>query len=138
MTHDYKRHGTTTLFAALDVKSGLVIGECLPRHRGREFLRFLRHIERAVLADLDVHVICDNYSTTHQARGIAASIELCRIRPTNNNPTMARCQPIVCLQGEHLRSRFGLKMTSEYYSIKGHRMIGTHCCEAATGVPLKV
>ena len=63
MTHDYKRHGTTTLFAALDVKSGLVIGECLPRHRAREFLRFLRHIERAVLAHLDVHVICDNYST---------------------------------------------------------------------------
>jgi len=40
MTHDYKRHGTTTLFAALDVKSGMVIGECLPRHRAREFLRF--------------------------------------------------------------------------------------------------
>jgi len=63
MTHDYKRHGTTTLFAALDVKSGLVIGECLPRHRAREFLRFLRRIERAVLAHLDVHLICDNYST---------------------------------------------------------------------------
>lgn len=41
MTHDYKRHGTTTLFAALDVKSGMVIGECLPRHRAKEFLRFL-------------------------------------------------------------------------------------------------
>ena len=40
MTHDYKRHGTTTLFAALDVKSGMVIGECLPRHRAKEFLRF--------------------------------------------------------------------------------------------------
>ena len=63
MTHDYKRHGTTTLFAALDVKSGLVIGECLSRHRAREFLRFLRHIERAVLTHLDVHLICDNYST---------------------------------------------------------------------------
>ena len=63
MTHDYKRHGTTTLFAALDMKSGLVIGECLPRHRAREFLRFLRRIERAVLPYLDVHLICDNYST---------------------------------------------------------------------------
>jgi hypothetical protein len=49
MTHDYKRHGTTTLFAALDVKSGMVIGECLPCHRAREFLRFLRRTDRAVL-----------------------------------------------------------------------------------------
>lgn len=63
MTHDYKRHGTTTLFAALDVASGLVIGECLPRHRAKEFLRFLRRIDRAVHRDLDVHLILDNYST---------------------------------------------------------------------------
>ena len=42
MTHDYKRHGTTTLFAALDVKSGTVIGDCMPRHRAQEFLKFLR------------------------------------------------------------------------------------------------
>ena len=48
MTHDYKRNGTTTLFAALDVKSGVVIGECLPRHRAKEFLRFLRRIDRVV------------------------------------------------------------------------------------------
>ena len=47
MTHDYKRHGTTTLFAALDVRTGLVVGECLPRHRAKEFLRFLRKIDRA-------------------------------------------------------------------------------------------
>ena len=76
MTHDYKRHGTTTLFAALDVKSGMVIGECLPRHplpgsglpenheRGaREFLRFLRRIDRAVLKPRDVHLVLDNYAT---------------------------------------------------------------------------
>ena len=48
MTHDYKRHGTTTLFAALDVKSGVVIGECLPRHRAKEYLKFLRRIDREV------------------------------------------------------------------------------------------
>ena len=48
MTHDYKRHGTTTLFAALDVKSGLVIGECQPRHRAKEFIRFLKRIDRCV------------------------------------------------------------------------------------------
>ena len=63
MTHDYKRHGTTTLFAALDVKSGMVTGECLPRHRAREFLRFLRRIDRAVLKSREVHLVLDNYAT---------------------------------------------------------------------------
>ena len=74
MTHDYKRDGTT-LFAALDVKSGLVIGECLPRHplpgsglhanheRGdKEFLRFLRRFDRAVNKPRDVHLVLDNYA----------------------------------------------------------------------------
>src|SRR5271170_7684440 len=65
MTHDYKRNGTTTLFAALDVKTGKVIGECLPRHRAKEFIRFLKKIDRAVEKHLDVHAICDNY-TTHK------------------------------------------------------------------------
>ena len=63
MTHDYKRHGTTTLFAALDVKSGQVIGECLPRHRAREFLRFLRRIDRHVPKSREVHLVLDNYAT---------------------------------------------------------------------------
>ena len=63
MTHDYKRHGTTTLFAALDVKTGLVIGECLPRHRAKEFIRFLRRIDRATDKQLDLHLIVDNYGT---------------------------------------------------------------------------
>jgi transposase len=63
MTHDYKRHGTTTLFAALDVKSGHVIGECLPRHRAKEFRKFLRSIDKAVPARSDVHLILDNYAT---------------------------------------------------------------------------
>ena len=63
MTHDYKRHGTTTLFAALDVASGLVVGECLPRHRAKEFLRFLRKIDRATKKSLDLHLVLDNYAT---------------------------------------------------------------------------
>jgi transposase len=63
MTHDYKRNGTTTLFAALDVKTGEVIGECLPKHRAKEFIRFLNKINRTVAKHLDVHAICDNYST---------------------------------------------------------------------------
>jgi transposase len=63
MTHDYKRNGTTTLFAALDVLTGKVIGQCLPRHRNGEFLRFLRTIDRAVPKHLAVHLIVDNYGT---------------------------------------------------------------------------
>ena len=63
MTHDYKRNGTTTLFAALDVLTGTVIGQCLPRHRHEEFLRFLRRIDREVPKALAVHLICDNYAT---------------------------------------------------------------------------
>jgi transposase len=63
MTHDYKRHGTTTLFAALDVKSGMVIGECQPRHRAKEFIRFLKKIDRTVQKHLDLHLIMDNYGT---------------------------------------------------------------------------
>ena len=63
MTHDYKRHGTTTLFAALDVKSGKVIGDCMPRHRAKEFLKFLRRIDRRVPKSREVHLVLDNYAT---------------------------------------------------------------------------
>lgn len=62
-THDYTRHGTTSLFAALDIATGWVIGKCYPRHRATEFRRFLDEIERAVPADLDVHLVMDNYAT---------------------------------------------------------------------------
>ena len=61
MTHDYKRHGTTTLFAALNVLTGVVVGRCLPRHRNTEFLKFLRIIDREVPKGLQIHMICDNY-----------------------------------------------------------------------------
>ena len=63
VTHDYKRHGTTTLFAALNVLNGAVLATCKPRHRHQEFLSFLREIEQAVPANLDIHCICDNYAT---------------------------------------------------------------------------
>lgn len=62
-THDYVRHGTTTLFAALDVKTGRVLGKCHRRHRASEFRQFLDRIDAAVPADLDVHLILDNYGT---------------------------------------------------------------------------
>jgi len=68
-THDYRRHGTTSLFAALNVATGEVIGQLHRRHRSGEFLHFLRRIETAVPADLDVHLIMDNYGT-HKTRQI--------------------------------------------------------------------
>jgi transposase len=71
MTHDYKRHGTTTLFAALDVATGKVIGACLPRHRTKEFLTFLNKVDRETPTDLKLHLILDNYAT-HKAPDVKA------------------------------------------------------------------
>jgi len=62
-THDYKRHGTTTLFAAFNILNGKVIGSCLPRHRGKEFIKFLRQLETEIPPELEVHLILDNYRT---------------------------------------------------------------------------
>src|ERR1700736_3945181 len=73
MTHDYKRNGTTTLFAALDVAAGTVIGECLARHRANEFLSFLKTIDRETPAHLDLHLILDNYAT-HKTPGREALV----------------------------------------------------------------
>jgi len=70
-THDYARHGTTTLFAALDIATGEVIGETHRRHRGVEFLKFLRTIEANVPAELDIHLVMDNYGT-HKTPAIKA------------------------------------------------------------------
>jgi len=74
MTHDYKRHGTTTLFAALDIATGEILHECMSRHRHQEFLRFIRKIERSVPAELDIHVILDNYAT-HKHPAVQAWLE---------------------------------------------------------------
>jgi hypothetical protein len=74
MTRDYRRHGTATLFAALDVKSGMVIGEYLPRYRAKEFLRLLRRIDRAVLQPRDVHRLPDNCAT-HKTPRVTAWLE---------------------------------------------------------------
>ncbi len=63
MTHDYKRHGTTTLFAALNVLTGVIVGKCLPRHRNDEFLQFLKLIDRSVPRSKQAHLIVDNYGT---------------------------------------------------------------------------
>ena len=71
MTHDYKRHGTTTLFAALSTLDGSVVGQCLPRHRHQEFLKFLRTLDREFPPELDLHLILDNYQT-HKHAVVAA------------------------------------------------------------------
>ena len=71
VTHDYVRHGTTTLFAALDIANGTVLAQCKQRHRHQEFLAFLRHIDQQVPADLDVHLVCDNYATHRHTKTLA-------------------------------------------------------------------
>ncbi len=68
MTHDYKRHGTTTLFAALSLLDGKVIGDCMPRHRHQEFIRFLNKIDAETPSHLDLHLIVDNYATHKHPR----------------------------------------------------------------------
>ena len=67
-THGYIRHGTTTLFAALDIATGRVIAQCKKRHRHQDFLAFLSLIDREVPADLDVHLVIDNYATHKHAK----------------------------------------------------------------------
>lgn len=68
LTHDYKRHGTTTLFAALNVLAGKVIADCMPRHRHQEFLKFLRRLDREFPSDLQLHLVVDNYGTHKHAK----------------------------------------------------------------------
>jgi transposase len=70
-THDYERHGTTSLFAALDIATGKVVGQCHRRHRHQEFLRFLDRIDHEVPAELDIHLVLDNYAT-HKTPRVAA------------------------------------------------------------------
>jgi len=74
MTHDYVRHGTTTLFAALNVLDGTVLGRCMQRHRHQEFIRFLNTVEAAVPAGKLIHVILDNYGT-HKHPKVMAWLE---------------------------------------------------------------
>ena len=70
-THDYKRNGTTSLFAALDVATGSVIGKCYRRHRAKEFLNFLKEIDAQVPDELDIHIVMDNYAT-HKTAAVKA------------------------------------------------------------------
>jgi transposase len=86
MTHDYQRHCTTTLFAGLDVTTGKVISQCLPRHRAKEFIAFLKKIDRLVAKHLDVHLVLDNYATHKTAEVTAWLAEHPRFK-THFTPT---------------------------------------------------
>jgi len=88
-THDYKRNGTTTLFAALDMLEGKVIGQCQPRHRHQEWLKFLRRLDREYPAELTLHVIMDNYGT-HKTPEVKKWLEkhprfVCHFIPTSSS-----------------------------------------------------
>jgi transposase len=88
-THDYKRNGTTTLFAALDLLDGQVIGQCQPRHRHQEWLKFLRHLDREYPAELVLHLVMDNYGS-HGAPAVKRWLEkhprfVCHYVPTSSS-----------------------------------------------------
>jgi transposase len=93
-SHDYKRHGTTSLFAALDVKTGAVIGECHRRHRSAEFRKFLDTVEESVPASLEVHLIMDNYGT-HKTATIRAWLAKRPRFHVHFTPTSASCINLV-------------------------------------------
>ena len=71
MTHDYKRNGTTTLFAAIELAKGKIIAECMPRHRHQEWIRFLKAIDVQTPPELDLHLILDNYATHKHPKVLA-------------------------------------------------------------------
>jgi transposase len=71
MTHDYKRNGTTTLFAALNTLNGSVVETCMPKHRHQEWIRFLNLINRNTTIDKTIHIICDNYATHKHAKVVS-------------------------------------------------------------------
>lgn len=73
-THDYKRHGTTSLYPAFDILNGNVMGRLTQRHRAKEFLGFLRQIDRATPGDLDLHLVLDN-SSTHKTAAVRTWLE---------------------------------------------------------------
>jgi len=75
-THDYKRHGTTTLFAAFNILNGRVLGTCQARHRAREFVRFLNRLEKELPTDVEIHLIMDNYCTHKSSAWFFIAVKL--------------------------------------------------------------
>ena len=122
-THDYKRHGTTSLFAALDAKAGTVIGKCMPRHRAQEFRRFLDTVENSVPADLDIHVILDNASS-HKTKLIRDWFAKRPRWHTHFTPTSAswinQVERFFALLGEHQIKRGAHRSTKELEAVGRH------------------
>ena len=87
MTHDYKRNGTTTLFAALSMLDGSVVGQCMPRHRHQEFLKFLRHLDREFPDELELHLIVDNYAPTNTPTSMPGSPSTRASTSTSSRPS---------------------------------------------------
>jgi hypothetical protein len=79
MTHDYKRHGITTLFAALNILEGKILGRCMQRHRHQEFIRFLNAVEADIPAGKTVHVVLDNYATPPKGSRLARTASALRL-----------------------------------------------------------
>jgi len=104
VTHDYVRHGTTTLFAALDIANGGVIAQCKPKHRHQEYLNFLRHIEENVPRKLDVHVIVDNYAT-HDHASVKRWLALHKRWHVHHTPTSASWLNQVEIWFNHITQR---------------------------------
>jgi len=100
VTHDYVRHGTTTLFAALDIASGTVLTECKPRHRHQELLAFLKRIDQVVPEHLDVHLIVDNYATHKHAK--------LRLWPAERTRFHIHYTPTYSSRLNQIERRFGL------------------------------
>ena len=98
-THDYKRNGTTSLFAALDIATGTVIGRCYRRHRSAEFRKFLNHVEANVPPDLEIHIVLDNYATHRRRRfatgspGVRAGMSISRRRLPHGSTRSSASSP---------------------------------------------
>ena len=99
-THDYVRHGTTTLFAALNVADGTVIGQCQSRHRHLEWLKFLRLLDAQTPADRDLHLILDNYATHKHPKGQSLAPKASTLSPALHSD-----QRLVAQHGGALLSR---------------------------------
>ena len=110
MTHDYKRHGTTTLFAALSVLDGTVIGRCMQRHRHSEFIRFLNTVERQVPAGKLIHAVLDNYAhpQTSQGAGLAVPSSALDLPLHPDFGLLAQCGRQLLLEDDRQRIRRGV------------------------------
>jgi transposase len=142
MTHDYKRNGTTTLFAALDVLEGKVIGRCMQRHRHEEFIRFLNAIDAEVPGGKSIHVILDNYATHKHPKVMAW---LARHKRFTFHFTPTSCSWLNAVEGyfaklsEQRLKRGVFRSVAELQSLsRGSSRRQTKCQRASSGPPIPI